>query len=42
MRGGGAMISFYIKGGEVETTKFMNNIHIFIMAVSLGGMESLI
>lgn len=40
MRAGGAMISFYLKGGEAETTAFMSGLTTFTMAVSLGGVES--
>ncbi|MGB1217907.1 MAG: aminotransferase class I/II-fold pyridoxal phosphate-dependent enzyme, partial [Saprospiraceae bacterium] len=37
----GAMISFYIKGGEVEAFQFLNNLTIFKLAVSLGSTEGL-
>ena len=37
----GSMISFYIKGGEKEAYNFLNNIHLFKLAVSLGSTESL-
>lgn len=37
----GAMISFNIKGGEAEAFKFLNNLELFHLAVSLGGTESL-
>jgi cystathionine gamma-lyase len=40
MRGGGAMLSFYIKGGAEETAVFMSELKVFTMAVSLGGVES--
>lgn len=37
----GSMISFDIKGQEKEAFKFLNNLRIFHLAVSLGGTESL-
>ncbi|CAD8153199.1 unnamed protein product [Paramecium pentaurelia] len=42
MRAGGAMISFYIKGGAAEAERMMKGLELFTMAVSLGGVESLI
>lgn len=36
------MISIVIKGGEKAADKFCANAHIFQLAVSLGGVESLI
>jgi methionine-gamma-lyase len=41
-KGPGAMISFELKGGFEAGVKLMNNIEIFQLAVSLGGVESLI
>jgi cystathionine gamma-lyase len=41
MKGPGAMISFYVKGGIEQTTKFLTNLKIFTLAESLGGVESL-
>ncbi|GAB1309385.1 cystathionine gamma-synthase family protein [Urechidicola sp. KH5] len=38
----GAMIAFYIKGGEAETFAFLNALKLVKLAVSLGGTESLI
>jgi methionine-gamma-lyase len=38
----GAMISFYLKGGEKEAFRFLNNLKLFKLAVSLGGTESLV
>lgn len=39
----GAMLSFTLKDDSVETAhKFMSNTHIFTLAESLGGVESLI
>lgn len=37
----GAMISFNIKGKEKEAFKFLNNLKLIKLAVSLGGTESL-
>jgi len=37
----GSMISFDIKGGEREAFRFLNNLTIIKLAVSLGGTESL-
>lgn len=42
MRGPGTMISFGLKGGLDAGRKLMNNVHLAILAVSLGGVESLI
>jgi methionine-gamma-lyase len=39
--GTGTMISFYIKGGENEAFEFLDQLHIFQLAVSLGSTESL-
>ncbi len=38
----GAMISFDIKGGEKEAFKFLNNLKLIKLAVSLGSTESLV
>lgn len=40
-KGPGAMISFFLKGGFAESVKFLTNLHIFTLAESLGGVESL-
>lgn len=40
-RGSGAMISFYIKGGLPIAGKFLQELKIFALAVSLGAVESL-
>ena len=40
--GHGGMISFEIKGGAKEAKAFLKNIKLFILAESLGGVESLI
>jgi len=37
----GAMISFYINGGEKEAFAFLNSLKLFKLAVSLGSTESL-
>lgn len=42
MNGSGAMISFSVKGGFEAGKKVMNNVHLAIFAVSLGGIETLI
>jgi len=42
MSGFGGMISFVIKGGLKETRKFLENVQIFSLAESLGGVESLV
>jgi cystathionine gamma-lyase len=42
MSGFGGMISIYLKGGEAEARRFMERCHIFAIAESLGGVESLI
>jgi cystathionine gamma-lyase len=36
------MISFYLKGDIEKTSKFLSSLHIFTLAESLGGVESLI
>ena len=41
-KGPGSLISFYIKGDKKEAFKFLNNVKICKLAVSLGGTESLI
>lgn len=41
MRGFGAMISFAIKGGKQQVSKFLKACKIIIMATSLGGTETL-
>ena len=42
MVGPGSLISFGLKGGLDAGKKLMNNIHMILLAVSLGGVESLI
>jgi len=40
--GSGSIISFYLKGGILEVNKFLTNLKIYKLAVSLGAVESLI
>lgn len=42
MSGFGGMITFFLKGGLQESKKFLENVHLFALAESLGGVESLI
>ncbi len=42
MTGSGSMISFGLKTGFEGAKKLMNNVHLALLAVSLGGVESLI
>lgn len=42
MHGFGGMITFYIKGGLESARKFLENVKVFALAESLGGVESLI
>lgn len=42
MRGSGAMISFELKGGLEAGKRMMNSVELAILAVSLGGVETLI
>jgi methionine-gamma-lyase len=42
MQGPGAMISFGLKGGFEAGKILMNNVHLATLAVSLGGVETLI
>ena len=42
MNGFGGMLSLYIKGGLSESNKFLNQLSLFTLAESLGGVESLI
>ena len=42
MSGPGSMISFGLKGGFEAAKKLMNNLNLIILAVSLGGVETLI
>ncbi len=40
-KGRGAMLSFDVKGDEAEAFRFLNNLKLIKLAVSLGGTESL-
>ena len=42
MKGNGSMISFGLKTGFEGAKKLMNNVHLALLAVSLGGIETLI
>jgi len=42
MRGAGTMISFGVKGGFTAGKTLMDNVHLAMLAVSLGGVETLI
>lgn len=42
MKGPGAMISFGLKGGLAAGKTVMDNMHLALLAVSLGGIETLI
>ena len=42
MHGFGGMVTIYLKGGEPEARRFLENCHLFTLAESLGGVESLV
>lgn len=42
MSGFGGMITFYIKGGMTAARSFLENVNVFALAESLGGVESLV
>lgn len=42
MKGAGGMITFFLKGGIDESRRFLENVHLFALAESLGGVESLV
>lgn len=42
MSGFGGMITFFVKGGIEESRRFLENVHLFALAESLGGVESLV
>jgi len=42
MKGFGGVVSFYLKGGDAETRRFLAELKLFILAESLGGVESLV
>jgi cystathionine beta-lyase/cystathionine gamma-synthase len=41
MRGFGGMMSFRLKGAKPNVEKFLKALKVFILAESLGGVESL-
>lgn len=42
MKGSGGMITFFLKGGINQSRRFLENVKIFALAESLGGVESLV
>ena len=42
MTGCGGTFSFRVRGGQEEAFRFLSNVHLFTLAESLGGVESLI
>jgi cystathionine gamma-lyase len=42
MTGFGGMITFFIRGGIENSRKFLENVKLFVLAESLGGVESLV
>ncbi len=42
MRGHAGMVSFELKGGRAELERFLAALHVFTLAESLGGVESLV
>ena len=42
MKGFGGMITFFVKGGIKESRSFLENVKLFALAESLGGVESLV
>jgi cystathionine gamma-lyase len=42
MSGFGGMITFFLKGGLPQARAFLENVKLFTLAESLGGVESLI
>lgn len=42
MSGFGGMITFFVKGGIEESRQFLENVRLFALAESLGGVESLV
>jgi cystathionine beta-lyase len=41
MKGYGGMVSFEIGGGDKAAKSFLRNLHVFSLAESLGGVDSL-
>jgi cystathionine gamma-lyase len=42
MKGPGGMITFFLKGEIAESRRFLENVKLFALAESLGGVESLV
>ncbi len=42
MRAGGGMVTVVLQGGLAEARRFLETVHVFTLAESLGGVESLI
>ena len=42
MRGGGGIVSFIPRGGEARAIAIVEATHLFTLAESLGGVESLV
>jgi cystathionine beta-lyase/cystathionine gamma-synthase len=42
MRGFGAMMAFDMKGGLAAARRVCDHVRVFLLAVSLGGVESLV
>jgi cystathionine gamma-lyase len=42
MQGGGGIVTIFLKGGEPEARRFLENCQLFTLAESLGGVESLV
>jgi len=40
-RGFGGMVTFWLRGGIAQSRQFLENLHLFALAESLGGVESL-
>jgi cystathionine gamma-lyase len=42
MRGGGGMVTAFLKGGLAGSRRFLETVELFALAESLGGVESLV
>ena len=42
MKGNGSVISFLVRGDDMSTRKFIDNLELFLITPSLGGTESLV
>jgi cystathionine gamma-lyase len=42
MTGFGGMVTFFLRGGLPEARRFLENLNLFLLAESLGGVESLV